>query len=56
MKLKPCPFCGGIARVRADTFIWVECQRCKCCTSIRRTVEYAQRAWNRRLAAQTKEK
>ena len=48
--LKPCPFCGGEARVRAYPHDYAICCY-KCDASTRKffpTREEAERAWNRR--------
>lgn len=55
-ELKPCPFCGGAAVVKAiewdsaDACWWVECSRCGGHTDeyLAETAEHATEAWNRR--------
>lgn len=49
-KLKPCPFCGGEARLSRDfqTFHFVRCEDCGLGTQFRQWRGKAIRAWNRR--------
>ncbi len=50
-KLKPCPFCGGKARVKCSIKedLWgVACYKCECCTKVFFSEEEAIEAWNRR--------
>ena len=48
-ELKPCPFCGGEARLHSS-FEWshVSCEKCFASTSIRISEEQAIEAWNNR--------
>ena len=53
-KLKPCPFCGGEAKVESDTWRDVgvmHCVECECgvSTGVYETVEEAVEHWNRRI-------
>ena len=54
IKLKPCPFCGGVAMTicdRApseDSLFWVRCFGCGAETSLFNSEEEAKEAWNRR--------
>lgn len=58
-ELKPCPFCGGEARINADTEairdslgrLWAfnaVCDRCCATSGLTYTVDKAIEAWNRR--------
>ena len=55
-ELKPCPFCGGEAKIRTVTigtfkkrkFFYVKCCVCGNCTSVDREPEIVEEAWNRR--------
>ena len=64
IELKPCPFCGGKARINADPEairdsqgrLWafnVVCDRCCAMTGVCCSVEKAVEAWNRRTHEQT---
>lgn len=52
MELKPCPFCGGKAKLRSDErdsiVFWALCVACLVATSFYLTKEYAAEAWNTR--------
>lgn len=51
-ELKPCPFCGGKARVKCSIKedLWgVACYKCECCTKVFFSEEEAVEAWNRRV-------
>ena len=60
IKLKPCPFCGGEAKIRTKTFdifnvaAYVYCTRCGAKTGLfeanvnRAAVEEAKELWNKR--------
>ena len=52
-KLKPCPFCGGKARLvpYGDEHYFVSCTNIKCCATASRHMQNkdeAIKAWNRR--------
>jgi hypothetical protein len=50
-ELKPCPFCGGEAKViDAGIEVWVECtnEKCKCIRYFKGTRKEAYKAWNTR--------
>ena len=53
-KLKPCPFCGGEAKLYSRAIDWllsehlVRCKKCHCETDVYDTKEEATEAWNRR--------
>ena len=47
--LKPCPFCGGKAKVMNGPDDWVQCDRCGATTAFSATVESAIAKWNRRV-------
>ena len=58
-ELKPCPFCGGEARLRKDEYrnFWVECKNCLCGTSFasgsspdEKLIETVIQDWNRRVS------
>lgn len=57
-ELKPCPFCGGNAKIyngEQDFLIYkqkcysVFCESCKCATQYRRTEKEAVEDWNNRV-------
>ena len=54
IKLKPCPFCGGVATtisdgvLSEDSLFWVRCCGCGAETSIFDSEKEAKEAWNRR--------
>ena len=50
MELKPCPFCGGEARLYQsyDGFWVVQCIGCACGTLFFKDKEFAIERWNRR--------
>lgn len=47
-ELKPCPFCGGRAKVMNGPDDWVQCDRCGATTAFSATVESAIAKWNGR--------
>ena len=56
-ELKPCPFCGGEAKMRRFasgrifnriTVYFAECCVCRCKTSVELDTKTAEEAWNRR--------
>lgn len=58
-QLKPCPFCGGKARLMAwdidlETYYFVNCRKCevKPCTARHTNIKYAVKAWNKRGKAE----
>lgn len=46
--LKPCPFCGGKAKVMNGPDDWVQCDGCGAATAFSATVESAIAKWNGR--------
>ena len=49
--LKPCPFCGGLARTSKERGFWfVECPFCGSRCGYMFTEERAVKAWNRRAS------
>ena len=54
--LKPCPFCGGKARIRVtrdidfESYYFVNCRKCevKPCTASHTNIKSAVKAWNKR--------
>ena len=63
-ELKPCPFCGGAARISADTEavrdsegrLWAftaVCDRCAATSGLTFKPELAIKAWNRRVDNET---
>jgi len=61
MELKPCPFCGGIARVYCRDGVRIKCSKCGCGTPVRsdspgewwengrqNALDMVIREWNRR--------
>lgn len=40
-ELKPCPFCGGQAKIYVNGGVRVICNNCSCQTPILRDVEYS---------------
>lgn len=58
-ELKPCPFCGGEASVRASGAsgkYWIACKACLAKTGQCDTMQTAAKAWNRRAQPTNKEK
>ena len=55
-KLKPCPFCGGEAKLYSRAVDWllsehvVRCKKCHCMTDTYDTKVETIEAWNRRVA------
>ena len=50
IKLKPCPFCGGKAKIiKTYSTIWVKCLDCHASTTCRPTEAEAAKIWNRRI-------
>lgn len=50
IELKPCPFCGGKARIfEMRTMSWVKCANCGCETALLDTIKEAVATWNRRV-------
>lgn len=54
-QLKPCPFCGGKARLKTwvidlETYYIVNCRKCEVKPSTARhtNIKYAVKAWNKR--------
>jgi Lar family restriction alleviation protein len=54
-QLKPCPFCGGKARLKTwvidlETYYIVCCRKCEVmpCTASHTNIKYAVKAWNKR--------
>ena len=53
IKLKPCPFCGGEAKIlNVDDRYTVKCRSCFCGTGIYKDSGRASEAWNRRAGGQ----
>ena len=52
-KLKPCPFCGGLAKITGSQYCtdmrWVICKDCHASTTVLDSEEEAIEAWNRRV-------
>lgn len=55
IKLKPCPFCGGEAKIIVsggcdgeDCLVWVCCDECGAESALLDSTEEATAAWNRR--------
>lgn len=52
IKLKPCPFCGGTAKIKDAAFkkvFWAECTGCGANTSACGNAEEAESVWNKRV-------
>lgn len=47
-ELKPCPFCGGKAKICQTSVYWVKCTVCKAVTNWHCRKVEAVAAWNRR--------
>lgn len=48
-ELKPCPFCGGEAKIFTPTIsTYIMCKECKASTNLYSQSEEAIEAWNRR--------
>ena len=54
IKLKPCPFCEGGARIigAVGTVFWVKCTECGAETQSELTKQRAAERWNRRAGEQ----
>ena len=51
-ELKPCPFCGGEAKIFTPTIsTYIMCKECKASTNLYSQSEEAIEAWNRRANA-----
>lgn len=53
IELKPCPFCGGEAKIKKNILnedIYVECRNCYSRTDGFGITEYAIEQWNRRYS------
>ena len=49
INLKPCPFCGGQAKIFGYSHMWyVKCPACGASTACENTDKKAADAWNRR--------
>ena len=46
--LKPCPFCGGKAKLRERAHAWIVCSKCGARTATFDYAGQAARAWNKR--------
>lgn len=48
-KLKPCPFCGGEAKLTKAIYgAWIQCLGCRADSTMMPCVESAGKAWNTR--------
>ncbi|MBA7559111.1 hypothetical protein ES708_00724 [subsurface metagenome] len=47
--LKPCPFCGGVAKIRAARSIWVRCPNCGAGQNVSQTKQKTVEKWNQRV-------
>lgn len=65
LKLKPCPFCGGRAKIEKLTIkklflratgYFITCQSCRVFTGAQLEIDAAIEAWNRRNDARQKER
>lgn len=54
IKLKLCPFCGGVPitmghrMASGSSFFWVRCWECNASTAVCNSEEAAKKVWNRR--------
>lgn len=54
IRLKPCPFCGGEAKVEyAGDRAYIQCNPCGACTMLCETVIWAAKKWNYRKGHKT---
>ena len=54
--IKPCPFCGHIARIQtSEGFYWVKCPTCKSESAPKKNVRDALKLWNKRVKLRTVE-
>lgn len=54
-ELKPCPFCGGEAKVYGANWFWAYCRNCKFSSRTFITPKEAVEAWNRRAIVHCKD-
>lgn len=48
-ELKPCPFCGGRAKLNGFTRFWVQCEQCEANTRMHWSMDGAEELWNNRV-------
>lgn len=59
-KLKPCPFCGGAAKLNAPGYVfcspyWCKCTRCGAEGPIESSKLEAEKGWNKRVQTEDRE-
>jgi len=48
IELKPCPFCGGEAKIQGITVVWIKCKQCGTSTCGFKEEKRAIDLWNSR--------
>ena len=49
IELKPCPFCGGEAKIQGIKVVWIKCKQCGVATIGYKEEARAIKVWNSRV-------